>query len=111
MEKQQLNTTTIYILAIVGLLCCCFGGLGFIPSGIAYIMANNKLKEVQANPENYDNISAMQTAKTVALIITIINAAIFIFNIYDLSTGGYEARQEQFRQIMEQYGKEVPATE
>ena len=74
-------------------------------------MVINKLKEVKANPENYDNISAMQTAKTVALIITIINAAIFIFNIYDLSTGGYETRQEQFRQIMEQYGKEVPATE
>lgn len=110
MERQQLNTTVIYILAIVGLLCCCFGGIGFIPSGIAYIMANNKLKEAAANPENYDNINAMKTAKTVALVITIINGVFFAYNIYDLSTGGFEERKRMMEEIMEQYNTQQPAS-
>lgn len=103
MEQQQLNTTPIYVLAILGLMCCCFGGLGFIPSGIAYFMANNKLKEAQENPENFANVAAMKTAKTVALVVTIINAIFFVFNIYDLSTGGLENRQKVMEEFIEGY--------
>ena len=75
MEKQKLNPTIVYVLAIVGLLCCCFAGSGFILSGVAFIIAHNKIKQVQANPEDYDvaSVKAMNTAKTVALVILIIN--------------------------------------
>ena len=31
MEKQNLNSTVIYVLAVLGFLCCCFGGIGIIP--------------------------------------------------------------------------------
>ena len=75
MEKQQLNPTIVYVLAILGLLCCCIGGAGIIPAGIAFFIATSKLKEVQANPESFDNVSAMNTAKTVAMVILIINVA------------------------------------
>lgn len=111
MEKQKLNPTIVYILAILGLLCCCFGGLGFIPAGIAFFIANSKLKEAQANPEEFDNVSAMKTAKTVALIILIINLAYFGMTIYRISTVGWDEMMEQSRQIMEQYGVEQPAVE
>ena len=111
MEKQKLNTTIVYILAIIGLLCCCFSGLGFILSGAAYIIANNKLKEASENPENYEGIAAMKTAKTIALVITLINLAFLVFNIYDLSTGGFEERQERVKEILEQYGIETPVAE
>ena len=48
--KKQLNTTLIYVLSILGLLCCCFGGLGFLLSGPAYLMAHNKVKDASENP-------------------------------------------------------------
>lgn len=109
MEKQKLNPTIVYVLAILGLLCCCFGGLGFIPAGIAFFIAYNKLKEVQANPENFDNPSAMKTAKTIALIILVINVLYLVMTIYRISTIGWDEMMEQSRQMMEQYGVEQPA--
>ena len=36
--KKQLNTTLTYALSIIGLLCCCFGGLGFLLSGPAFLI-------------------------------------------------------------------------
>ncbi len=111
MEKQQLNPTIVYILAIVGLLCCCIFGLGAIPAGAAFLIANNKLKEVQSDPEAFDNINAMKTAKTVALVILVINVLYFARSMYIIYTVGWDEMMEQSRQIMEQYGVEQPAVE
>ena len=72
--KKQLNTTLTYVLSIIGLLCCCFGGLGFLLSGPAFLIARNKIKDATQNPDEFDgNFKAMNTAKIVALIILIIN--------------------------------------
>ena len=87
--KKQLNTTFIYVLSIIGLLCCCFGGLGFLLSGPAYLVAHNKVKDATQNPDDYEgNINAMNTAKTIALVILIINLLCFIYIIYVLFSGG-----------------------
>jgi uncharacterized membrane protein YqhA len=102
MEKQKLNATIVYVLAILGFLCCCFGGLGFIFAGIAYFMAQSKLKEAYANPENYENIEGMKTAKTVALVVLIINIlfiALLVYKIYEI--GGWEVFVEKFREAYE----------
>ena len=107
MEKQKLNSTVIYILSILGFLCCCFFGLGIIPSGIAYFMANSKLKEASLAPENYDNFSGMNTAKTIALIVLIINAVYLAYSIYRISTVGWDEIMEQSRQIQEEWMKGV----
>jgi hypothetical protein len=106
MEKQKLNTTTIYILSVVGFLCCCIGGLGFIPAGIAYFMANSKNKEVQMNPENFENPGAMKTAKTVALVALILNVLYFGLTIYRIATVGWDEMMMQSQQMMEQMGVE-----
>ncbi len=105
MENQKLNPTLVYVLAILGLLCCCFGGFGFILAGIAFLMANNKLGVVKSNPENYDqaSVKAMNTAKIVALVILLINIAYLVLTIYRISTIGWDELWEQSRQIMEQY--------
>jgi len=78
--------TLVYVLAILGLLCCCIGGLGFILAGIAFFIAHSKLNEVKLNPENYDasSVKAMNTAKTVALVIFIINILSFLNFIYQI---------------------------
>jgi len=102
MERQKLNTTLVYILAILGFLCCCIGGIGFIFAGIAFYIAHTKLKEAYANPENYENIEAMKTAKIVALVVLIINILMAIRVIYVLSTGGWDEFMAGYQEAMEQ---------
>lgn len=111
MEKQQLNPTIVYILAILGLLCCCVFGFGAIPAGIAFFIAHNKLKEANLNPDGFDNVKAMKAAKTVALVILIINILYFARSLYVIYTVGWDQMMEQSRQMMEQYGIEQPAAE
>lgn len=106
MELQKLNPTIVYVLAIVGLFCCCFFGLGFILSGIAFFIANSKLNEAKANPENYDpgSVKAMNTAKIIALVILGINIMYLLLVIFQISSmGGWEAYMEKINEIMEQY--------
>lgn len=101
--KTSLNTTLIYVLSIVGLLCCCFGGLGVFLSGPAYLVANNKIKSAQQNPEGYEgNLNAMETAKTVALLVLIINVLYLLYTIYAIATGDFSEVQEQWRKMMEE---------
>jgi len=103
MEKQKLNTTLIYILSIVGFICCCILGVGIIPSGIAFFLSNKQLKEAYADPENYENIEAMKTAKIVALVVLIINVLMVIRVIYVFSTVGYDGFMEQYNEALEQW--------
>ncbi|MHA7944387.1 CCC motif membrane protein [Formosa sp. 3Alg 14/1] len=107
MERIYLKTTAIYVLAGLGLLCCCFGGLGVIPAGIAFYMAHTKLKEVALYPENYDNVKGMSDAKTVALIILIICALNLLYTIYAVSTADWEIVIEQIQDIMNENRYEV----
>lgn len=103
MEKQQLNPTLVYVLSVLGFLCCCIGGAGFIPSGIAFFIANSKLNEAKANPENYDGIKGMNTAKIIAIVVFAINILYLARTIYVISTIGWDEMMEQSQQIMEQY--------
>ncbi|MCB0447438.1 MAG: hypothetical protein KDD03_07995 [Gelidibacter sp.] len=107
MEKQRLNPTIVYILAILGFLCCCFGGLGFILAGIAFYIAHSKMKQAEQNPEEYDNIPAMKTAKTIALIVLIINLAYFAMTLYRIYTVGWDEIMEQSRQMQEEWMKSM----
>lgn len=101
--KKQLNPTLTYVLSVIGLLCCCFAGLGFLLSGPAYFIADKKIKDATENPDDYEgNINSLNTAKIVALVVTIINVLYFLYYIYFLSTGGYDEMMEQIRMAMEQ---------
>ncbi|MFL1012113.1 CCC motif membrane protein [Flavisericum labens] len=104
MEQQKLNPTLVYVLAIVGLFCCCFGGAGAILSGIAFFIAHSKLNAVKLNPENYEtsSVKAMNTAKTLALVILIINILYLIYTIYQISIVGWDQLMQQSQEMMEQ---------
>lgn len=78
---QKLNTTLVYILSIVGFICCCFG-IGWIPSLIGLFVANSQLKKAKNNPDTFDNINAMKSAKVVAIIALAISLLLGIFVIY-----------------------------
>ncbi len=105
MEQQKLNPTLVYVLAILGFLCCCIGGSGFILAGIAFIIANSNLSKAKLNPENYDpsSIKAMDTAKIVALVILIINLLYLVYTIYKIYTIGWDDLMQQSQEVMEQW--------
>ncbi|MGB5983110.1 MAG: CCC motif membrane protein [Nonlabens sp.] len=69
---QKLNTTAVYILSVVGVLCCCIG-LGTVAAIIALVIAINQLKKYNENPELYSNGKAMKNAKIVAIISLVIS--------------------------------------
>ena len=104
--KKQLNTTLIYVLSIIGLLCCCFSGLGLFLSGPAFLIAHNKVKDYEQNPDDYEgNINAMNSAKTVALIIMIINVLYLIYTLYILLTVGTDEFYSKWNEIMAEINK------
>ncbi len=78
---QKLNTTLVYILSVVGFLCCCIG-LGAISSLIALIVANKQLKKAKDNPEEYSNVAQMKTAKIVAIVALVVSGLFAIYLIY-----------------------------
>lgn len=92
MEKQRLNPALVYVLAIIGLLCCCIGGVGFILAGAAFFIAQSQIKKATLDPETYDisSIKSMNTAKTVALVILIINILYLIYTVYRIATIGWD---------------------
>ena len=103
MIKKSLNPTLIYILSVVGLLCCCFGGVGILFSLPAFIIANRKEKDAIDFPDEYEGeIRAMNTAKIVALIVLVLNALMVIRVIYLISTGEFERMLELIRQGIEE---------
>lgn len=105
MEQQKLNPAIVYVLSIIGLLCCCFGGLGVLLSAPAFFVAQSGLKKASLSPDDYDpaSVKAMNTAKILALVVTIICGITLIYNIYDLSTGGFETRMQFFEEFMKGY--------
>jgi hypothetical protein len=78
---QKLNTTLVYLLSVVGLICCCFG-IGWIPSLIALFIANSEIKKARINPEEYTNLKAMNSAKIVAIVALIVSLLFTAFIIY-----------------------------
>lgn len=107
MEQQKLpNATMIIVLSIFGYLCCCFFGIGIIPSAIAFFMATKSEKLYKENPDGYDNYSQIKTGKMVALIALILSALMVVRVVYVLSTGDWDQMMEQSRELMEQWGIE-----
>lgn len=102
---KKLNTTLIYVLSSLSLLCCCFFGLGILVALPSFLIANKKLKEAEQYPEEFeaDDVKAMQTAKTFAMVTLIVNGAWFIYNIYSLATTDWDTFMNEFNQKMEQY--------
>ncbi len=102
---KKLNTTLIYVLSSISLVCCCILGLGIVFALPSFIIANNKLKAAQLNPQEYEpeDLKAMQTAKTFALVTLIINGLWFLYNVYSLATTDWDTFMLEFEEQMKQY--------
>ena len=102
---KPLNTTLIYVLASISILCCCFFGLGILLALPAFLIANKKMKEVEMNPEDYDPdaVRQLNTAKTFALVTLIINGLYFVYSAYSLATTDWDVFMEEYKKALEQY--------
>lgn len=83
---QKLNTTLVYILSVVGFLCCWLYGLGTIAAIIAVVLATKELNKYKLDPEAYINGKAMKTARIVAyvaLVLSLIGLIPVIFYLID----------------------------
>ena len=102
---KRINTTLIYVLSSLSLVCCCFFGLGILVALPSFLIANKKLKEAEEFPEEYEaeDIKAMKTAKTFALVALSINGLYFIYSIYSLSTTDWDTVKQQYMDAFEQY--------
>ena len=105
MEQQKLNPTIVYVLSIIGLLCCCIAGSGVLLAGPAFFIAQSGLKKAIADPDNYDqaSVKAMKTAKIIALVVLIINAIYLIVTIYRIYTVGWDEMMRQSQEMMDQW--------
>ncbi len=101
---QKLNTTAVYILSIVGFLCCCFYGLGFLASIIALVIANKELKKYSNDPESYSNGKAMQNAKKLAIVAVIVSGLMALYSAYQYFAFTEEERIEQTMDMLESFG-------
>ncbi|WP_445747433.1 CCC motif membrane protein [Polaribacter sp.] len=102
---KRLNTTLIYVLSSISILCCCFGGLGILLALPSYLIANSRLKNAQLDSENYssESLSAMNSAKTFALVTLIINGLYFAYSLYSIATTDWSTFMEEFQKGMEKY--------
>lgn len=102
---KKLNTTLIYVLSSVSLLCCCFAGLGILLALPSFLIANKKLKEAEQYPEEYEaeDVKAMNTAKTFAMVALGINGLYFVYSLYSIATTDWDTFMNEFNQKMEQY--------
>jgi len=65
------------------------------------------MKEAELNPEDYEpeDITAMNNAKTFALVTLVINGLYFVYRIYSLATTDWDVFMEQYQQTIEKYQK------
>jgi hypothetical protein len=65
------------------------------------------MKEAELNPEDYEpeDITAMNNAKTFALVTLVINGLYFVYSIYSLATTDWDVFMEQYQQTIEKYQK------
>lgn len=97
MEKE-LKPTVVYVLSSISIICCCFAGLGVLLAGPAFIIANNKLKTADGTEYGY---KSMNSAKTFALVMLIINGLCLLYSIYYFSTTDWDTVLEQYRKSIE----------
>lgn len=102
-EKKLEYEVLIFILAIIGFPLCCCAGVGMIPAGIAFFIANNELKKCYDSSEAYLNQDSVYTGKIIALVVLIINVLYLLYTAYTIYTVGWDNLMEQSREMMEQY--------
>ena len=69
-------------------------------------MANKKIKDAELNPDDYEgSVSAMATAKIVALVVLAINLLNLIYTIYVFATGDFSEFQKEWEKAMQEFNQ------
>ena len=95
--NKELKPTIIYVLSSISIFCS-FAGLGILLAAPAYIIAHNKLKTADGTEYGY---KSMNSAKTFALVMLIINGLNLLYTIYVISTSDFTEVMEQYKRAIE----------
>ncbi|MFS4415920.1 CCC motif membrane protein [Maribacter sp. 2307ULW6-5] len=94
--KQLPNSTTIYLLSLLGLFLFCFAGVGLVPSVIAFIMAKKSERLYAAAPHEYSHGGKVKKGKVLAIVGIVLNLIIVGVAIWTLMTIGWDAWSDEF---------------
>ena len=113
MEAQKLpSPVLIIVLGIFGILCCCFAGLGIIPSAIALSLSRKAETIMAANPELYiDKQSSIRAGKIIAIAAIALNLYILVKIAFDIYSMGWDAYKMQFEEIIEEAKRQAEANQ
>ncbi|WP_224489980.1 CCC motif membrane protein [Robertkochia flava] len=113
MEERKLpNPTLIIVLGVVGILCCCFAGIGLIPAAIALNLSRKAEEVIAENPELYiDKQSTVKAGKIIAIAAIAANLYILVRMAFDIYSMGWDAYKMQFEEAWEQAKRQAEATQ
>lgn len=98
--KQPINTTLIYVFAVLGIvfaLCC---GMGIIFAIISVILSVSKMNAYKVNPTAYIGVEGLKTAQLVSYISLGINVLVFIWVLFSLLTTDWNVFMQQYQEIL-----------
>lgn len=104
MEAQKLpNPVLIIVLGILGILCCCFAGLGIIPAAIALNLSRKAEGIIAENPDLYlDKQSSVKAGKIIAIAAIALNLYMLVKIAFDIYSMGWDAYRLQFEEVWEE---------
>lgn len=113
METQKLpNPVLIIVLGVVGILCCCFAGVGIIPSAIALNLSQKAEKIIAEDPERYiDKQSTVKAGKIIAIAAIALNLYILVKMAFDIYSMGWDTYKLQFEEAWEQAKRQAEAAQ
>lgn len=103
MEKQSLSTVWIYVLSILGLPALLLRRFRIYTCWNCLFYGQWSNQKFYSNPEAYDGLQAVKTAKIIALVVVIINILYLAYFIYQLSTVGWSNILNEYQMQMKQY--------
>ncbi|MBL7472102.1 CCC motif membrane protein [Robertkochia sediminum] len=113
METQKLpNPVLIIVLGVLGMLCCCFAGVGIIPSAIALNLSQKAEGIIAENPENYiDKQSTVKAGKIIAIAAIALNLYVLVKMAFDIYSMGWDAYKMQFQEAWEEAKRQAEANQ
>lgn len=113
METQKLpSPVLIIVLGIFGMLCCCFAGLGIIPSAIALSLSRKAETIMAENPELYiDKQSSIRAGKIIAIAAIALNLYVLVKMAFDIYSMGWEGYWQQFQEVIEEAKRQAEANQ
>ena len=112
MEKKLPSPVLIIVLGVIGILCCCFAGIGIIPAAIALNLSRKAEVIMAEQPELYiDKQSTIRAGKIIAIAAIALNLYILVKIAFDIYSMGWDAYWMQLEEVIEEAKRQAEANQ